>query len=234
MSAAATPPSVETRSVETRAVETRIHGYFLERVPEGDGPFPLLVGFHGYAEAAEDCLQQLERIPGASRWLLCAVQGLSAFYNRRTGTVVASWMTRFERERAITDNLRFVDRVLDDLAARHPLSGQLVYLGFSQGVAMAYRAAAFCRSDATGLVALAGDLPPDVAASERRRWPRVLVARGDGDSGYPEGTMVRDLATLAARGVAAQSLVFPGGHEFTPELHRRIGEFLSVSTPEAP
>lgn len=216
-----------------RSVETTVRGYFLERVPKGEGPFPLLVGFHGYAEAAEDSMRQLVQIPGSDRWLLCAVQGLSAFYNRRTGTVVASWMTRFEREEAIAGNLRFVDRVLDDLAARHPLAEVRVALGFSQGVAMAYRAAAFCRSGMSGLVALAGDVPPDVAASGKVNLPRVLVARGDSDSGYGEATMASDLATLASKGVAVESFVFAGGHEWTPALHGRIGEFLAWLTTAA-
>jgi len=41
----------------TIAVET--HGRYLVEVPAGGGPWPLLVGFHGYAEAAEDQLARL-------------------------------------------------------------------------------------------------------------------------------------------------------------------------------
>jgi predicted esterase len=103
----------------------------------------------------------------------------------------------------------------------------LVYLGFSQGVAMAYRAAAFSGHRAQGLVVLAGDVPPDVAEADLAGFPRVLVARGDADHGYPAAQMERDLATLAAKGVAAEGFVFRGGHELTPELRARISEFLA-------
>jgi hypothetical protein len=36
------------------------------------------------------------------------------------------------------------------------------------------------------------------------------------------------MAALAARGVAAEALVFAGGHEWTPEFLGRAGAFLAA------
>jgi predicted esterase len=208
-----------------RAIATRTHGHVLERVPAGAGPFPLLVGFHGYAQLAEDCFAELAQIPGAERWLLCAVQGLHLFYRARTGEVAASWMTRLGREQAIADNVGYVRAVVDDLTARHRWNGKLVYLGFSQGVAMAFRAAAGCGYPAAGVVALAADVPPEIAQGGVS-LPPVLLARGSDDNGYGAAQMEKDLAVLHGLGVAVESFTFAGGHEWTPEFRRWVGDWL--------
>jgi hypothetical protein len=62
-------------------------------VPEAPGPWPLLVGFHGYGENAVTHLDAVQRIPGVDRWLIAAVQALHPFYTRDQ-RVVANWMTR--------------------------------------------------------------------------------------------------------------------------------------------
>src|SRR2546430_1406546 len=69
--------------------------------PAGRGPWPLLLGFHGYGEAAEAQLERLQSIPDAVRWLRVSVQALHRFYRGRTSDVVASWMTKQDRELAI-------------------------------------------------------------------------------------------------------------------------------------
>jgi hypothetical protein len=77
----------------------------------------MLVGFHGYAESADVQLDRLRAIPGTERWLLVSIQGLHRFYQPRTNDVVASWMTRQDRELATVDNLAYVTAVLDAVTA---------------------------------------------------------------------------------------------------------------------
>src|ERR671914_443656 len=79
--------------------------------------------------------------------LIVSVQALHRFYTRHN-TIVASWMTREDRELAIADNVDYVGRVLDDARRRYAAGGPLVFEGFSQGRAMAYRAAAHYESQA--------------------------------------------------------------------------------------
>src|SRR3954468_12508420 len=112
----------------------------------------MLVGFHGYAEAADAQMDRMRAIRGADRWLLVSVQGLHRFYQRRTNEVIASWMTRQDRPVAIADNLAFAAAVVADVANHWPASGPLVFAGFSQGVAMAFRAATNVTRDVAGII----------------------------------------------------------------------------------
>jgi predicted esterase len=217
-------------------IETAIHGHYLLRAAEGDGPSPLLLGFHGYGEAAADHFAALSRIPGIERWTVCAPQGLRDFYRGRTGEVVASWMTRFNRELAIADNQRYVAAVIEAVGRQLPrTAGQpIVVSGFSQGVAMAYRAIACARERAAGVLALAGDVPPDVAEGDGLAgFPPVLIGRGTGDEWYHDGKLQADVELLTDRGVAVETEVFEGGHEWGEPFLARAGEFLAKIAGEA-
>src|SRR5438876_10095152 len=138
----------------TYSIAARTHGRYLV---EAGPPERLLVGFHGYGENADESLAQMLRIPGVEQWTVVAVQALHRFYRGRgSGTIAASWMTSQDRERAIVDNIEYVRSVV----AEFPATRRLVFLGFSQGVAMAYRAA-YTHPNANGVIAMASDVTPD-------------------------------------------------------------------------
>jgi predicted esterase len=197
-------------SLET--IEARTHGRFLVRVPDVAPPWPLLVGFHGYAETADDHLEALGTIPGTPDWLLVSVQALHRFYTRRD-RVVASWMTREDRTLAIADNIDYVGRVLSRVRAEYQTREPLVFSGFSQGAAMAYRAAAHYR--AAALIILAGEVPPDVVEGRFMPLPPVLIGRGTRDEWYTEAKETADRNALARIDARVDVCVFDGGHEWT-------------------
>ena len=212
-----------SRDHEEHWLATITHGrYLVEESESGDGS-PLLVGFHGYGENAEAHLSKLREIPGAGGWLLCAAGALHPFYNTKTGEVIDSWMTSRGRDQAIDDNVAYVSRVVSDVRRWYRPSGTLVWAGFSQGVAMAYRAAARCGVRSAGLIALAGDVPPDVDAAD---LPPILLGRGTEDPWYTEDKMAKDLEILDRAGATVETCVFDGGHDWTPEFWRHAGEFL--------
>ncbi|HUP46765.1 MAG TPA: phospholipase [Thermoanaerobaculia bacterium] len=207
--------------MEVRTVEAVVHGRVLYHHRSDSR---LLVGFHGYAENAERHILELQKIPGIDDWSVAAIQALHPFYSRRGGgeDIVASWMTRLDRELAIADNVEYVCRALAAIRREGP--GTLVFAGFSQGVAMAWRAAAFAAPSA-GLIALAGDVPPDVAATDAA-LPPVLLGRGRADDWYTEEQMSADLQKLRGRtGVTTCS--FDGAHEWSDEFREAAGAFLS-------
>jgi predicted esterase len=210
-------------------VPALVHGTVLLRPPlDGSSAPPLVVGFHGYGETAERHLAELERLPGSEGWALCAVQGLNLFYTR-SGDVVASWMTRFARERAIADNLAYVAAAVEQARQELGAGESLAFVGFSQGVAMAYRAAADCVRRGVpchALVALAGDVPPDLAERELSGFPPVLIGRGSGEEWYSEEKLAGDRALLGAQGITVRLAPFAGGHEWTDDFRHAAGEFL--------
>jgi predicted esterase len=197
-------------------IAARTHGRYLIDRPTGDGPQPLVVGFHGYGERAEDMLQALQRIRGDRAWLLVSVQALNRFYTR-SQDIVASWMTREDRELAIADNIEYVASVIGTVRRDEPSATALFYVGFSQGAAMAYRAAAFAAADGrdvpspSGAIVLAGDVPPDVAP-QAAELPPVLIGRGTADDWYTEAKATADLEVFKRAGVTPRVHLFDGGH----------------------
>jgi predicted esterase len=190
----------------------------------------MLVGFHGYGEDAERMLEALVRVRGDRHWLLVSIQALNRFYNR-VNDVVANWMTRQDREQAIADNLSYIGSVVSAVRREEPVSNVLVYAGFSQGVAMAYRAAAFAGLGNSGLIVLAGDVPPDVAP-QLGILPPVLIGRGTTDHWYTEPKAAADLELFTAAGVTPAVHVFEGGHLWDQAFITRAGEFLDLLNAE--
>lgn len=212
------------RRREEREIAALVHGRYLFEAPDAEGS-PLLVGFHGYGENAERHLEELRRLPGASRWALCAVQALHPFYNR-SGDVIASWMTRLQREQAILDNVRYVASVVTELKREMHVSEHLVYLGFSQGAAMAYRAAAGSGHACQGVIVLGGDVPPELESQELGGFPAVLLGRGSSEEWYDAAKMEHDVELLRRKGADVRPCVFDGGHEWTNEFRAAAGQFL--------
>ena len=195
-------------------LETSVHGRY---VYEDRGPERLLVGFHGYAEVAEWNFAELAKLPGIEQWSVVSIQALHPFYTR-SGEVVANWMTKQDRELAIADNLAYVQKVIDTIGTPR----QLVFSGFSQGAAMAARAAAHIRCD--GLILLGGDIPPEVK-SEATVLPPVLLARGTRDEWYSDEKFKADLEFLEPK-TRVTRCVFAGGHEWSDPFREAAGEFL--------
>jgi predicted esterase len=217
--------------VTAHTIAAQVQGRYLVDVPEDDGPFPVLAGFHGYAERAEHMLDALRRIRADRRWVLVSIQALNRFYRRDNNTVVANWMTREDREQAIADNVAYVQSVMAAVLKRQRTNGTVVYAGFSQGVAMAYRAVAFAGRDggaipaARGGIMLAGDVPPDVAP-RLASFPPILIGRGRDDQWYTEAKESADLAAFSAAGVSPATHVFDGGHSWEAPFIAAAQSFL--------
>jgi len=209
--------------MQVRTMEASVHGRYLL---EGPADAPLLLGFHGYGEDAEAQLDRLRGIATREPWQLCSVQGLSRFYRAKGQHVVASWMTRQDREQTIGDNLRYVKRVLDALAGEGRLSDTVVATGFSQGVAMAYRAAAKSLAGCSGIVAVGGDLPPELGSDPDRRWPPILIARGESDEWYTAEKLESDERALAGQRAELEAKTYACGHEWSAEISEAAGRFL--------
>jgi predicted esterase len=214
-----------------RNVATQTHGRVLTKDAADSLSPNILVVFHGYAQSAEIALMDVSSIPGVvERWRVVAIQALHRFY-AKDERVVASWMTRQDREEAIADNVAYVDRVVaEEIARRGQDDHRIVFLGFSQGASMAYRAAVLGRHQAAGVIAFAGDIPPEVKqpAAMRQRWPRVLIGVGDQEHWYTPDKVSADSAFLVTQGVTPDISRFNGGHEWTNEFRTAVGKWLGA------
>ncbi len=192
-------------------VATGTHGRYLVDAPAGAGPWPVLMGFHGYAETATIHLEELARLDPAHAWLRVSVQGLHRFYTRAQD-VVASWMTREDRTLAVADNLAYAAAVRAAISRDYATTAPLVMVGFSQGAAQAYRAglAAGTRAPASSCSAAtcrptSRPRPPRCPRAHRPRSRRPVVLAAQ---------LADDRERLTAAGASFSVCEFDGAHEW--------------------
>jgi|SRR5437660_727534 len=210
-----------------RAIAVPTHGRYIVEEAIGGGPWRLLIGFHGYAEAAEAQLERLQCIRVADSWLRVSVQGLHRFYRGRTTDVVASWMTKQDRTLAIDDNVSYVEAVIEEIARAGEVAS-VAFAGFSQGVAMAFRAAVRSKRPVAGVIALGGDVPPELDLRALANVNRALIGRGSGDQWYGPQTLASDVERLRSARVRVEVEEFEGGHEWTEQFSRATERFLEA------
>lgn len=210
------------------SILTPTHGRVLVR--ETAAPAAVVVGFHGYMENAELQMDRLQALPGSDRWTLISLQGLHRFYRGRSEEVIAGWMTRQDREDAIADNIEYADRSLEAAA---PPGVPVFTAGFSQGVAMAFRAGIRGRRRAQGIITVGGDVPPELLDDTAVAFPAVLLARGERDEWYTAPKLEGDVRALRRRGVTAETLIYPAAHEWTAEVSTAAAAFVQRFLPRA-
>ena len=208
-------------------VPARTHGRVVVREAPYDGRRSRVVlAFHGYQQRAETMIEMLEPVPGIERWTIASVQALHPFY-ARGGGVVASWMTKEDRELAIAENIEYVDEATVALQ-RERRADVVVCAGFSQGGAMAWRAGVLGRRRADGIVSIGADIPPELKDTAADCFPISLIAAGTRDEFYTQEKLDADIALLESKGAPHGVLRYDGAHEWTDEVRREIGKFLGA------
>jgi predicted esterase len=210
--------------VQVHTIQTSVHGKYLVRLPAHSGPAPLLAGFHGYGQNAEDEFRLLCAIPGSESWLCCSIEALHPFYIK-AGNPGASWMTSRDREQHIEENVRYVDAVIKRIRVLYSVHENLCFHGFSQGTGMACRAARLGRYQADSLMLLGGDIPPELSMSSFKG--RVHLSRGSRDRFYSQERFEQDAARLQVAGVPFVATGFIGGHRANEAYLKATGEFLA-------
>jgi predicted esterase len=192
----------------------------------GSGPLRIVAGFHGYAQSADEMMEMLRAIPLDESWTRVSIQALHRFYRGRARATVASWMTRQDRETLIADNIAYVDAAIAAAASGRRVE-RVVMCGFSQGVAMAFRAGVRGARKADAIVAAGGDIPPELLKDAASRWPPVLLFRGTRDEYYTAEQLRADEASLTAAGARVESFTFDGDHEWSSECAVRASAFIA-------
>jgi predicted esterase len=184
---------------------------------------------HGYGQLAATFLGYLATLDNGSR-LIVAPEALSRFYlDQGRGPPGASWMTKEDREREITDYVRYLDQVAAEVRARCPAAARSYVLGFSQGVATQGRWLDRGVSSHDAFCFWAGTLPPEMdlgrphAALAGRR---IALAVGHRDEFLSQEWMGTESRRLA--GVAGEVRQFPfhGGHRLDRTVLAGVAAFF--------
>lgn len=209
----------ESRNIEV----TKTARFWVEGDISG-GAHTVVFVLHGYGMAALDCLNLFDKLkaPGV---LMVAPEGLSRFYRKGfAGDVVASWMTREDRDLEIRDQAGYLDKllvhILDEIA---PKASRVVVVGYSQGVATGSRWIRHRKGAGIDMfVSYAGEISPDVLASG---WPaavKVIQVFSDTDEFIPSSNFHSQASTLRNSGVDVGLLQYEGKHAVLPDVVERL------------
>jgi predicted esterase len=135
-------------------------------------------------------------------------------------------MTRQDRELAMADNAAYVTRCIDAVAAEWPALPNVVFAGFSQGVGMAFRAAVNASPRVAAVIAVGGDIPPEIEPVALEQVSAALIVRGASDDWYAEAQFAEDEQRLRRCSVPVQALKLNAGHEWSSDLIGAASEFL--------
>jgi predicted esterase len=94
-------------------------------------------------------------------------------------------------------------------------------------VAMTFRAAAAASRPVDGVIAVGGDVPPELDAAALGRVRSALVCRGERDEWYTTDKFDNDVRRLREAGATVRPLAFDGGHEWSDDVIRAASLFLN-------
>ncbi|CAG5084857.1 alpha/beta hydrolase [Parvicella tangerina] len=177
----------------------------------------VIIACHGYAQLGEYFLKWFEGMD-LSETVVIAPEGLHRFYWKGfNGKVVASWMTKEDRENDIKDYCLFLDNVY----ARLPITKemQVIALGFSQGAATISRWAEFTTKKIHHLILWAGVFPDDVDVKSinfKLETP-VHVTFGNKDVFYNAEQLDQLKQYLDDKKLDYEFSAFQGEHKIYPE-----------------
>jgi len=214
--------------LEQIRVETTAYYSVLESSRESSTPPALLLALHGWGQRCTTFLRSLNDL-GAYNVTVVAAQAPHQFYvDPAAKRVGCSWLTAYQRDQSVADNTVYLAALAKHVAETYPVdTGRLFVLGFSQGASMSYRFAVSGLASPKGVIACAADIPPDVIEKfgDAAKFS-VLITRGTADTLVPTEVFENNQRILNEAGISFDTFEYGGGHEITPELCRRIGEWI--------
>ncbi len=180
---------------------------------------------HGYGQLAEFFVRKFKTAFSPQR-LFIAPEGTNYNYLEGfQGRVGANWMTKHERETAIANNHRFLDRLMVSFLEKYPQRPTVHVLGFSQGAATATRWASRWNGKIDTLVLWAGGFAVDMdmaVAKEAFSQTEVILALGEQDELISSDNIQKQEELISRLGMEIHRLSYPGGHELESTLLEKI------------
>ena len=223
-------PPVRTESLEVR--RTALVAMLGPDGPALHGVRELWYVLHGYAMRAVPFLEGFRAVAADAR-LLVAPEALSRFYDgtrsagaHKDAPVLASWMTRDERDAEISDYLAYLDAVHATVVAR--LGGaapRVTVFGFSQGGATAARWVASGRVHVARLVVWGSGMAPELdlaTPGSAIRRPETVFVVGATDKYITPKVVTTETDRLRAAGFPFRLLTFEGGHRLDDDVLRQL------------
>ncbi|UXX78465.1 alpha/beta hydrolase [Reichenbachiella carrageenanivorans] len=183
----------------------------------------------GYGQLAKYFIRRFD-VFDSQKHFVVALQGLSKFYLPDQKHVGASWMTKEDRETEMRNQQAYFDAVMIAVLQGRVLNDFNIHLmGFSQGVSMISRMAAYAKIDFKNLILWAGGFPPELSKadfSHLSMYAKLKVVIGTQDEFYALGknyqTEIEKMEV--AIGLKPEVITFEGKHEVQREVLQRCLE----------
>lgn len=173
----------------------------------------VIIACHGYAQLGKYFIKKFEALSSES---VCVVipEGLSKFYwEGMGGKVVASWMTKEDRENEIRDYVSYLTQVYELILDQNP-KVSITAFGFSQGTSTISRWLALADSlTINRLILWSGSFPMDVVNHEVFSKIKVDYVVGNKDEYLSNENIEKLMLELTSRNIKPKLTTFDGGHE---------------------
>jgi len=187
----------------------------------------VIIACHGYGQLANYFLKWFEGID-TDKYCVVAPEGLHRFYWKGfSGRVVASWMTKEEREEDINDYIVFLDTVAKQFEHK-----KIIALGFSQGGATISRWVANTKLNIDKMILWGGVFPEDIPLEKINKASLsspIQLTFGDTDEYYTQTTITKIKDQINKLEINAEITSFAGGHKILIQPLTNLLQILSVS-----
>lgn len=183
------------------------------------------LAFHGYGQLTRYFIRKFDQLDPQENFII-APQGLNkAYLEGFSGRVGANWMTKENRLVDIQNQYTYISAVLQhtgvDLSDK-----ELIYFGFSQGVATMSRFAAHARLPFSKMIFWAGGFPPELESNHfnfLNGSEKFSYYTGLQDP-FLEPGMMDDMKQRISAVMSKKPdlITFEGKHEMIPELIGKI------------
>ena len=171
---------------------------------------------HGYGQLAEFFIRKFKSFFSSER-LFIAPEGTNYNYLEGfQGRVGANWMTKHERETAIENNHRLLDKLIGSYLEKYAKKPKINVLGFSQGAATATRWASVWEGKIDTLVLWSGGFALDLnldAATDSFSQTELIMVLGEKDELITQESIHKQEELILNLGKEVRRLTFGGGHE---------------------
>jgi predicted esterase len=181
--------------------------------------------FHGYGMLSRYFIRKFSILDPEENYVI-APQGLSKFYLEGfSGRVGATWMTKEDRLTEIDNQKAYIDAVLRSEGV-DDTKYNLIFFGFSQGVATVSRYLVRTDWKFDKLVLWAGSFPPEIERKDTSHWSDKLQIQyftGTNDQFLKPG-MIDNMVEVVeqATGIEPEVITFEGKHEVVSELLYKV------------
>ena len=185
---------------------------------------------HGYAQLANYFIKNFEPINDKKNSIV-APEGLHRFYWQGfSGKVVASWMTKEDREEDIKDYINYLDAVYSEVLSQFENKKvKINVLGFSQGAATVCRWIENKKPTIDNLILWAGAFPNDMNFKMNSAYfngIKIVVVIGDTDEFINEQEVQAHENLLKTNKIKFQLIRFKGKHEIHQETLLKLANEL--------